>query len=148
VSEGAPFTALCEQTGVTIQASDAFEGGLIFETATSRMIGGDIGGTQARVRASRERFREAAASLDASVAALAIAFPLTNPHTSSVLVGSRTPEQTLDNLSAFDLLERHSAEDIRAACEEFWFDRDTVDPASGWGTKPDDDPAVYVTETR
>lgn len=148
VPEGEPFTRLCEQTGITIQASDTFEGGLIFDTETSRMIGGDIGGTQRRIRESRARFKEAAESLGASVAALAVAFPLTHPHTSSALIGSRTPEQTLDNLGAFALLERYSASDIRAACEEFWFDRDTVDPAAGWGTRPGDDPAGYVPETR
>lgn len=148
VAEGEPFRTLSQETGLTLQASDTFEGGLIFETTTSRMIGGDIGAIQSRVRRARPRLAQVAADLDTTVAALAIAYPLTNPHTSSVLIGSRTPAQTAANLGAFELLRRCSAAEIRAACQEFWFDRDTIDPDAGWGTTPEDDPATYVTETR
>ncbi|QIM16827.1 aldo/keto reductase [Leucobacter insecticola] len=146
IPEGAPFSELCEAQGLTIQASDTFEGGLIFgsTSGSARMIGGDIGGIQAKIRASVGQLRDAAASLGATVAQLSIALPLTNPHTSSVLVGSRTAQQTRDNLGAFALLERHSAAEIRAVAEEFWFDRDAVSPDASWGTSMDDDPASYV----
>src|SRR5699024_198123 len=46
VAEGEPFRRLCAETGVRLQASDTFEGGLLFTTGTSRMIGGDIGDIQ------------------------------------------------------------------------------------------------------
>lgn len=151
IPEGEPYRQLCTRTGLTIQASDAFEGGLIFGARTSgtvRYIGGDIGGTQARIRASVGRIAEAAASLGATPAQLAIAVPLLNPHTSNVLIGSRTPEQTLDSLGAFDLLARHSGADILAAADEFWFDRGVVSPDASWGTRRDDDPATYVVLER
>lgn len=151
VAEGGPFRALCEETGLRIQASDTFEGGLVFgprRNGTPRWIGGDIGGTQARVRASVERIAEAAASLGATTAQLAIALPLVNPNACNVLVGSRTPEQTRDNLGAFDLLERHSPEEIREVAAEFWFDRDAVSPDASWGASRGDDPATYLVLQR
>ncbi|MGH9045574.1 MAG: aldo/keto reductase [Acidimicrobiales bacterium] len=148
VAEGVPLRTVCESTGITIQASDTFEGGLIFGTSTSRMIGGNIGETQSHIRQSVRRFQEAAADLGATTAQLAIAFPLTYSHTSSVVVGSRTLEQTRDNLGAFDLLDRQDPEQIRAAVQEFWFDRDVVDPEASWGSRPGDDPATYVVEYR
>lgn len=146
VPEGEPFASLCSAQGLTIQASDAFEGGLIFGRGEgpTRMIGGDIGGTQHRIKASLERFKAAAASLGATVAQLAIAVPMLNPYTSSVLVGSRTVDQTRDNIGAFALLARHGAEEIQAVADEFWFDRGIVSPDSSWGTKPGDDPAAYA----
>lgn len=151
VPEGAPYGTLCARTGLRIQASDTFEGGLIFGgsgTGPSRIIGGDIGGTQERIRASVGRLREVAAQFGATPAQLAIAYPLTNPNVTNVLVGSRTPEQTRDNLGAFDLLARHSAAEIRAAADEFWFDRHAVSPHAGWGARPEDDPATYVVVQR
>lgn len=151
VPEGAPYAELCERTGLTIQASDTFEGGLIFgprTDGTARKIGGDIGGTQAQIVASVDRLRDVAAELGGTVAQLAIAFPLTNPHTSNVLIGSRTPEQTRENIGAFDLLRRHSAETIREAVADFWFDRDVVSADSSWGTRPGDDVDTYVVEER
>lgn len=151
VAEGGPFRALCEETGLLIQASDTFEGGLLFgprRNGTPRWIGGDIGGTQARVRASVERIAEAAASLGATTSQLAIALPLVNPYTCNVLVGSRTPEQTMNNLGAFDLLTRHSAEEIREVAAAFWFDENAVSPDASWGAVRGDDPASYVVQER
>lgn len=151
IAEGAPFAGLHAAQGITVQASEPFEGGLIFgrrEGAGSRIIGGNIGGVHDRIEQSVDRIRQVAASLGATPSQLAIALPLTNPHTSSVLIGSRTPEQTSDNLGAFELLTRHSAAEIREACAEFWFDRDTVSPDASWGTSLGDDPSNYFVLDR
>lgn len=149
IPEGAPMRELCERQGLTIQASDAFEGGLIFgDSGSTRIIGGDIGGTHARIRENVAAMRDAAASLGATVAQLAIAVPLLNPHTSNVLIGSRTPAQTADNLGALSLLKRHSRDEILAASDPFWFDRGVVSPDASWGTSLDDDPASYVVRDR
>ncbi|MEQ6897525.1 aldo/keto reductase [Microbacterium sp. KR10-403] len=151
IAEGAPYRELHEAIGVRVQASDVFEGGLIFgprTDGTARMIGGDIGGTQARITAGVAQIREAAASLHTTVAALAVAVPLLNPITANVLVGARTPAQLRDALAAFTLLQEHAAEEIRAVADAFWFDRDTVAADASWGTRPDDDPATYVVQER
>ncbi len=151
VPEGAPYRSLCDATGMKIQASDVFEGGLLFgarTTGTTRYIGGDIGGTQHAIMQNVDAIREAAASLGATAAQLSLAIPLLNPHTANVLIGSRTAAQTRDNLGVFDLLERHSAAEIRAAAEPFWFDRDVVSPDAAWGTTRDDDPASYFVLER
>lgn len=151
VAEGAPFSELCDAQGLTIQASEPFEGGLVFGKragAQSRIIGGNIGGVHDRIKESTERFREVAAELDATAAQLAIALPLTNPRTSSVLIGSRTPEQMRDNLGAFELLARVGGDAVREACAEFWFDRDTVSPDASWGTGRGDNPSDYFVVDR
>lgn len=149
IPEGAPMLNLCRSQNLTVQASDTFEGGLIFgSTGSTRTIGGDIGGTHSRIRASVAAMREAAASLGATVAQLAIAVPLLNPYTSNVLIGSRTLAQTTENLGAFDLLARHSSEEILAAAAPFWFDADVISPDASWGTTLSDDPASYVVRDR
>lgn len=150
IAEGAPFEALHTSQGLTVQASEPFEGGLIFGRGDgpSRIIGGNIGGVHDRIAESVDRIREAAASLGATPSQLAIALPLTLPRTSSVLIGSRTPAQTRDNLGAFDLLARHTAAEIREVAAPFWFDRDTVSPDASWGTSTEDDPSNYFVLDR
>ena len=148
VAESDLLRSLGSSTGLTIQASDTFEGGLLLGSQAGRMIGGDIGGIQASIRASVDLLREVAAGLGGTAAQLAIAVPLCNPQVSSVLVGARTREQVLDNIGVFDLIERVGVERIRQAAHEFWFDKGIVDPASSWGTRPDDDPNTYVVSER
>jgi voltage-dependent potassium channel beta subunit len=58
-----------------------------------------------RVEALR-RFTTLAAELQASPAALAIAWCLRNPHVSSVLLGATSVPQLLENLAALDVLRR------------------------------------------
>lgn len=148
VAESDFLRSLGSATGLTIQASDTFEGGLLLGSQAARMIGGDIGGIQSSIRGSVELLRTVAADLGATAAQLAIAVPLCNPQVSSVLVGARTREQVLDNVGAFDLIERVGAAGIRDAAHSFWFDKGVVDPASSWGTRPDDDPGTYVVSER
>ena len=59
----------------------------------------------ARVEALR-RFTALAAELQATPAALAIAWCLRNPHVSSVLLGATSVSQLLENLAALDVLRR------------------------------------------
>jgi len=58
-----------------------------------------------RVEALR-RFTALAAELQATPAALAIAWCLRNPHVSSVLLGATSVPQLLENLAALDVLRR------------------------------------------
>lgn len=151
VAEGDPYRSLNEDLGVQIQASDTFEGGLIFgprTDGTPRMIGGNIGGIHDQIRARTGAIEAAAKSLGATPAQLAIAVPLLNPATANVLVGARTPDQLRDNLGAFSLLARHSAAEIRAVAREFWLDAAVVSPDASWGTTLDDDAGSYVVEER
>lgn len=147
IAEGAPFGALIEKTGIAIQASDVMEGGLAFDSGTSRIIALDVGSIQARIRASREAFARAAASLDATPAQLAIAYPLTHPDCANVLVGTRTLAQFRDNLGAFDLLARVSADEIRAAVKDLWLDG-AVDAEASWSGQRGDRPENYVVMRR
>lgn len=153
VAEGEPFRRLCDERGVRVQASEPFEGGLVFgarrgDDHGGRLIGGDIGGTHERIRQAASRMADAAAGLGATVAQLALAVPLLNESTATVLFGSRTPEQLRDALGVLDLLERCDADSIRAAAEPFWFDREVVSPDASWGTRVDDDPSTYVVQRR
>ena len=59
----------------------------------------------ARVDALR-RFTALATELQATPAALAIAWCLRNPHVSSVLLGATSVPQLLENLAALDVLRR------------------------------------------
>ena len=48
--------------------------------------------------------------LDCSLAQLAIAWCLTNPHVSTVITGASRPEQVTENMKAMDVYERLSPE--------------------------------------
>lgn len=67
------------------------------------LLGGDEG--QGRIARAR-RFTALAAELGVEPAPLAIAWCLSNPHVSTVLVGASRVEQLLQNLSALDLAAR------------------------------------------
>lgn len=147
IAEGAPFKALIDKTGIAIQASDVMEGGLAFDNGTSRIIALDVGSIQAKIRASREAFAKAAASLGATPAQVAVAFPLTHPDCANVLIGTRTLAQFRDNLGAFDLLNRVSAADIRAAVKDLWLDQE-VDAEASWSGQKGDKPENYMVVRR
>ncbi|MGH3587485.1 MAG: aldo/keto reductase [Pseudonocardia sp.] len=131
VCEGEPFTALCAETGLSLQASNVFDGGVLLGKGTDRHVAGDIHGTQAAIRAAQSRLGEVARSLGATPAQFGFALPLTHPATVNVLVGLRTMGQLEDLIGAFALVERLGADRIREAADEFWFDRGRADPASG-----------------
>lgn len=147
IAEGAPFQQLIDKTGISIQASDVMEGGLLFATDTSRIIALDVGGIQGAIRASQGAFAEAARKLGATPAQLAIAYPLTNPLCSNVLIGTRTLDQYEDNIGAFDLLDRAGADAIQAAVADLWLDRE-VDAQASWSGHRHDTPENYLVVRR
>lgn len=147
IVEGAPFEALIAKTGISIQASDVMEGGLLFANDSSRIIAIDVGGIQNAIRAKRGALAEAARKLGATPAQVAVAYPLTNPHCCNVLFGARTLEQYNDNLGALSLLERAGPEAIKAAVADLWLDRD-VDAAASWSGHRNDTPENYVVVRR
>jgi len=71
----------------------------------------DTAGEQRLERA--RAFTALAAELGAPPAPLAIAWCLTNPHVSSVLLGATKPAQLLENVQALDWLERLQDSDWR-----------------------------------
>ncbi|MBL3687545.1 aldo/keto reductase [Leucobacter zeae] len=110
---------------LALQASDAFEGGiLVGKLAPNRKIGADVGGIRERIVAAYPRVAEIAESFGATPAQLGLAFCLANPATANVLFGASSVRQLDDNLGALDLLEREGGERIRAATAELWLDRD------------------------
>lgn len=129
IADGEPFRRLFAETGVTLQASDVFEGGILAgKVATDRMIGRDPGGIRERIRAAAAGATEIAHGLDATPAQLTIAFCLTHPALTTVLFGVSTIAQLEENIAALDLLNRHG-DIIRDLVGGLWLDRDVVSPS-------------------
>ncbi len=127
IPDGAPFAAVFDDLGVTLQASDVFEGGVLLGKG-GRQVGRDPGDVRQRIPDSAEGIRKAAGSLGATAAQLCLAFTLTHPATTTTLFGATSVRQLEDNLAAVGLLERVGAAELRALVEPFWADRDAVDP--------------------
>lgn len=129
IPDGAPFARLWEQ-GLSLQASDVLEGGILAGNAKpGREVGRDPGGIRERIVADLPAFTQLAAELGTTPAQLAVAFTLTHPATATTLFGATRLEQLRGNLEAVALVGRLGAETIRARVEPFWADRDAVDPA-------------------
>lgn len=110
---------------LALQASDAFEGGiLVGKLAPSRKIGADVGGIRERIVAAYPEVQRIAASFEATPAQLGLAFCLANPATANVLFGASSVRQLDDNLGAIELLQRVGAERIREETAALWLDRD------------------------
>lgn len=132
MAEGEHYGRLFDEGRLALQASDAFEGGiLVGKTSPTRKIGADVGGIRDEIVAAYPRVAEIAASLDATPAQLGIAFCLANPATANVLFGASRLEQLEDDLGAIGLLDRVGAEALREATAELWLDRD-VDADGTW----------------
>lgn len=128
VADGAPFAALFAQ-GVTLEASDVLEGGLLLGKS-GRAIGHDPGGIQRRITDEvAPRLRRLSEELQTTPAQLCVAFTLTHPHLSTTLFGATSLAQLRDNLGAVDLLARVGPDHLRARVAPLWADRGTVDPA-------------------
>ena len=126
--DGEPFARLWEQ-GLTLEASDVLEGGILAgNVAPSRGIGRDPGEIRAAIVAHVPAFAELARSLDATPAQLAIAFTLTHPALTTTLFGATSVAQLNANLAAADLVERVGATWLRELVAPFWTDRGIVDP--------------------
>ncbi|WP_317620080.1 aldo/keto reductase [Streptomyces sp. CBMA156] len=133
VPEGEPYGRLFAD-GLGLQASDVFEGGILAgRLHPQRKIGADPGGIREAIRASHPEVLRIAQGFGATAAQLAVAFCLTHPAAAGVLFGASSAAQFESNLGALDLLARHGDE-LRAAVEHLWLDRDVVAPGASWGT--------------
>lgn len=128
IPDGAPFARLWEQ-GLSMQASDVMEGGILAGNVTpGREVGRDPGAVRERIVADVPAFAALADELGTTPAQLAVAFTLTHPATATTLFGASRLEQVRSNLEAVALLDRLGAETIRERVAPFWADRDAVDP--------------------
>lgn len=128
IPDGAPFARIWEQ-GVSLQASDSLEGGILAgKTAPTRQVGRDPGEIRDAIVATVPAFTEIADGLGTTPAQLGLAFTLTHPAVATTLFGATSLEQLHANLAAADLVERVGAVRIRELVEPFWADRDIVDP--------------------
>jgi aryl-alcohol dehydrogenase-like predicted oxidoreductase len=128
IPDGAPFAGLWEQ-GLTLQASDCLEGGILAGKVNGdRQIGRDPGDIRGRILADVPAFTALADSLDASPAQLGIAFTLTHPALTTTLFGASSVAQLRANLAAVDLVDRVGAAELRRVVAPFWADRGIVDP--------------------
>ncbi|MFS0911582.1 aldo/keto reductase [Microbacterium sp. 179-I 3D2 NHS] len=128
IPDGEPFARLWPQ-GLTLQASDCLEGGVLAgKVVSDRQIGRDPGDIRERIIDDVPAFSALASSLDVSPAQLGIAFTLTHPALTTTLFGASSVEQLRANLDAAALVDRIGADELRRAVEPFWADRDAVDP--------------------
>lgn len=128
IPDGAPFAGLWEQ-GLTLQASDCLEGGILAGKVNGdRQIGRDPGDIRGRILADVPAFAALADSLDASPAQLGIAFTLTHPALTTTLFGASSVAQLRANLAAVDLVDRVGTAELRRLVAPFWADRGIVDP--------------------
>lgn len=110
---------------LALQASDAFEGGILVGKLTpTRKIGADVGDIRDQIVAAYPEVQRIAEDLGATTAQLGIAFCLANPATANVLFGASSVAQLNDNLGALEVLERVGAERIRELTAGLWLDRD------------------------
>lgn len=128
IPDGEPFARLWER-GLTLQASDCLEGGVLAgKVSGERQIGRDPGDIRERIIDDVPAFTAMAASLGVSPAQLGIAFTLTHPALTTTLFGASSVEQLHANLDAAELVDRIGAAELRRLVEPFWADRGIVDP--------------------
>ena len=115
--EDAAMTAVFEASGAAGIASFSLAGGILSGKYLSGPAAGRGTGTlkDARVApavAAAGELAILAGRLDTTPAALALAFPLTNPIVTSVLFGATSAEQVRANCAAIGLLDRLGPEDL------------------------------------
>ncbi|MGW5721281.1 aldo/keto reductase [Amycolatopsis sp. NPDC003865] len=126
IPDGDPFASVFS-LGVSLQASDVFEGGVLLGKG-GRPVGRDPGDVRQRIADSAAGLAKVAASVGATPAQLCLAFTLTHPATTTTLFGATSVSQLEDDLAAVALVDRVGAADLRALVEPFWADRGAVDP--------------------
>ncbi|MFI7106279.1 aldo/keto reductase [Nonomuraea sp. NPDC050227] len=128
IPEGVPFSEVFD-AGVSLQASDVLEGGLLAgKDRPARPVFPDPGGVRARAATAAAGLAEVAAALEATPAQVCVAFCLTHPAVASVLFGVTSTAQLADNAGALALLDRVGAARLRELAAPFWADADAVDP--------------------
>ncbi|MEV7008263.1 aldo/keto reductase [Streptosporangium sp. NPDC051022] len=128
IPDGAPFAQVFAE-GITMQASDVLEGGILAGNKNpAREIGRDPGGIRERIIEASDGISAVAAELGVSPAQLCVAFTLTHPSVSTVLFGATRMQQLVDNVAALELLDTVGAERLRELLAPFWVDADVVNP--------------------
>lgn len=128
IPDGAPFARLWEQ-GLTMQASDVMEGGILAgKVNPDREVGRDPGDIRAAIIASVPGVIALAEELETTPAQLAVAFTLTHPANTTTLFGATRLEQLEQNIAAIQLVERVGAAELRSRVAPFWADNGIVDP--------------------
>ncbi|PPL16251.1 aldo/keto reductase [Microterricola pindariensis] len=128
IPDGAPFAGLWEQ-GLTMQASDVMEGGILAgKVNPDREVGRDPGDIRAAIIASVPGVIALAEELETTPAQLAVAFTLTHPANTTTLFGATRLEQLEQNIGAIQLVERVGAAELRSRVAPFWADNGIVDP--------------------
>lgn len=126
MAESREYGKLFDDGTIALQASDAFEGGILAgKTQTQRQIGADPGSVRDRIRAAADEVARIAGDFHATPTQLGIAFCLSNPAVANVLFGVSKLSQLEDNLGAVELADRYG-EEIRQAVADLWIDRDSV----------------------
>jgi aryl-alcohol dehydrogenase-like predicted oxidoreductase len=115
--EGAEMTEALHAAGAGVVASFCLEGGVLSGKYLSGAAAGRAAATlddprAAPAVAAAAELAGLAASLGTTAAALALAFPFTNPDVTSVLFGATSPEQLRADCAAAGLLDRLSPGDI------------------------------------
>jgi L-glyceraldehyde 3-phosphate reductase len=115
--EGAEMTRALHAAGAGVVASFCLEGGVLSGKYLSGAASGRAAATlddpqAAPAIAAAADLAGQAAALGVTAAALALAFPFTNPDVTSVLFGATSPEQLRANCAAAGLLDRLSPGDI------------------------------------
>jgi len=115
--EGTEMTEALHAAGAGVVASFCLEGGVLSGKYLSGAAAGRAAATLADPRAAPAvaaagELAALAASVGTTAAALALAFPFTNPGVASVLFGATSPGQLRANCAAAGLLDRLSPGDI------------------------------------
>lgn len=128
IADGEPFAALFRQ-GLTMQASDVMEGGILAgKLNPGREVGRDPGSIRDRIIDSFPGIKALSSDLGTTPAQLCIAFTLTHPANATTLFGASSVEQLRSNLAAVELVERVGSDELRRLAEPFWADKGVVSP--------------------
>ena len=115
--EDAVMGQALESSGAGLIASFCLAGGVLSGKYRDGQAAGRAAGAldeprYAAAAAAAEDLADLAGQLGTTMAALALAFPLTHPVTASVLFGATSPEQLRANCAAAGLLDRLSPADV------------------------------------
>lgn len=128
VVDGAQYRAVLDQTGISVQASDSLEGGILAGNLNpERMIGLDIGGIRDQIRARVPQISEIARSFGVTEAEFSLAFAASKAEVASVLFGATKPQQIDAAVAAIELAEARTSE-VRAAALPLGIDENDIDP--------------------
>ncbi|MGH8963663.1 MAG: aldo/keto reductase [Jatrophihabitantaceae bacterium] len=130
VADGEPFRELFAESGISLEASDIFEGGILAgSSGSARPVGRDPGDLRPSIADAAPRAAAIAAELGVTPAQLAVAFCLTHAAAATVLFGASRIEQLQENLGALDLLRRVGADALRERVTSLALDAGIVDPS-------------------